>query len=323
MKITREVKTAILVIASILLFIWGYSFLRGKDLFSEYTTFYVTYDNVEGLAGSAPVTLNGLVIGKVTKINIQQGTGKLIVELQVKTDFVISKSSEVNIYEPGFIGGKQVQIIPNLEDKSVAVSGDFLRGRIVPGLASVVGEKLTPLQQKVEKMIVSADTLINNLNKVLDAKTRENLKSSISNLNATLNEIKGASQKVNTMLAQNSAKIGNTMTNLDHASGNFSKISDTLAKAEIGKTVKKLESTLANVNKIVDDLNTGKGSMGKLLKDDALYTNFTKSSKELELLLQDFRLNPTRYVNISVFGKKNKPYVAPVVQDSTATKDKK
>lgn len=322
MKITREVKTAILVIASILLFVWGYSFLKGKDLFSDYTTFYVQYDNVEGLAGSAPVTLNGLVIGKVTKITIEQGTGKLLVELQVKTDFSISKSSEVNIYEPGFIGGKQVQIIPNLEDKSVAVSGDYLKGRIVPGLASLVGEKLTPLQQKVEKMIVSADTLLNNLNKVLDAKTRQNLKASIANLNETLAEIKGASGKVNTMLAQNSSKISSTVSNLDNASANFSKISDSLAKADIGKTVKKLENTLANVNKIVADMNDGKGSMGKLLKDDALYTNFTKSSKELELLLQDLRLNPTRYINVSLFGKKNKPYVAPVLNDTVGTSKK-
>jgi len=322
LKITREVKTAILVIASILLFVWGYSFLKGKDLFSDYTTFYVQYDNVEGLAGSAPVTLNGLVIGKVTKITIEQGTGKLLVELQVKTDFSISKSSEVNIYEPGFIGGKQVQIIPNLEDKSVAVSGDYLKGRIVPGLASLVGEKLTPLQQKVEKMIVSADTLLNNLNKVLDAKTRQNLKASIANLNETLAEIKGASGKVNTMLAQNSSKISSTVSNLDNASANFSKISDSLAKADIGKTVKKLENTLANVNKIVADMNDGKGSMGKLLKDDALYTNFTKSSKELELLLQDLRLNPTRYINVSLFGKKNKPYVAPVLNDTVGTSKK-
>lgn len=322
MKISREIKTAILVVASILLFIWGYSFLKGKDLFSDYTTFYVQYDNVEGLSGSAPVTLNGLVIGKVIKINIEQGTGKLIVELQVKTDFAISKSSEVNIYEPGFIGGKQVQIIPNLEDKSVAVSGDFLKGRIVPGLTALVGEKLTPLQQKVEKMIVSADTLLNNLNKVLDAKTRKNLKSSIANLNETLAEFKGASQKVNMLLAQNSGKISSTVSNLDKASANFSKISDTLAKADIGKTVKKLENTLANVNKIVEGLNNGKGSMGKLLKDDALYNNFTKTSKELELLLQDLRLNPTRYVNVSLFGKKNKPYVAPAAND-TISKAKK
>jgi phospholipid/cholesterol/gamma-HCH transport system substrate-binding protein len=311
LKITREIKTAILVIASILLFIWGYSFLKGRDLLTDYKTFYVNYDNVEGLATSAPVTINGLVVGKVNGISLKNNTGKLVVELQIKSDFPISKSSIVNIYEPGLIGGKQIQIIPNLEDKNLAESGDTLIGGVKPGLTALVGEKLTPLQEKVERMVVSADKVLTNLNDVLDQKTKQNLKNSIANLDATLAEFRSASRNVNEMLADNKAKISSTMTNVDNASANFSKISDSLAKADIGKTVKKLESTLASVDKIMDDLNSGKGTMGKLLKDDALYKNFTKTAKELEMLLQDLRLNPTRYVNVSLFGKKNKPYVAP------------
>lgn len=315
MRISREIKTAILVIASILLFIWGYSFLKGKDLFTDYRTFYVLYDNVEGLPASAPVTLNGLVIGKVTAITIEP-TGKLKVELQIKNDFPISKSSMVNIYEPGLIGGKQVQVVPNLQDQEQAQSGDFLNGRIVPGLTALVGEKLTPLQEKIEKMVVSADTLLRNINTVLDTKTKENLKSSLANLNATLAEFKEASKTANDMLAENKSKINNTMKNVENASANFSKISDSISKANIGQTVKKLENTLANVDKVIADVQSGKGTMGKLLKDEALYSNLTKTSKELELLLQDLRLNPTRYINVSLFGKKNKPYVAPVATDS-------
>lgn len=319
MKITREIKTAILVIAAILLFIWGYSFLKGRDLLIDYKTFYVNYDNVEGLAESAPVTINGLVVGKVNKITLQNNTGNLLVELQLKSSFPISKSSIVNIYEPGLIGGKQIQIVPNLEDKTLAKSGDVLMGGVIPGLTSLVGDKLTPLQEKVERMVVSADLLLKNINTLLDEKTKHNFKSSIANLDATLAEFKTASQSVNTMLADNKMKINNTITNVDKASANFSKISDSLAHANIGRTFKKLESTLANVDKIVADLGSGKGSMGKLLKDEALYNNFTKSSKELEMLLQDLRLNPTRYVNVSLFGKKNKPYVAPKTDTKTDT----
>jgi len=312
LKITKEIKTAILVIAAILLFIWGYSFLKGRDLLTSYRTFYVQYDNVEGLTGSAPVTINGLVVGKVTGIKFLGETGKLQVELQVKSDFPISKSSIVSIYEPGLIGGKQIMITPNIQDKSVAESGATLAGSVKPGLTSLVGEKLTPLQDKVEKMVVSADVLLKNINTILDAKTKEHLKSSIANLDATLAEFKGASKSVNEMLVENKAKINNTMTNFDKASANFSKVSDSIAKINIGKTVKKLEQTLANVDKIMSDVQSGKGTMGKLMKDETLYTNFTKTSKELELLLQDLRLNPTRYVNVSLFGKKNKPYKAPV-----------
>ena len=87
MKITREIKTAILVIASILLFIWGYSFLKGRDLLTDYKTFYVQYDNVEGLVNSAPVTINGLTVGKVSGIKFLDDSGKVQVSLQIKSDF--------------------------------------------------------------------------------------------------------------------------------------------------------------------------------------------------------------------------------------------
>ena len=312
MNITREIKTAILCITSILLFIWGYSFLKGKNLLSNNRTLYVQYDNVEGLETSAPVTINGLVVGKLNGITIDDNTGKLKVELQVSSDFPISKSSVVSIYEPSFIGGKQIKIIPDLTDKTMAESGDLLQGSVVPGLTQVLGQKLEPLQVKIEAMIVSADSLIGNLNKVLDAKTKENLKSTIANLDKTMVEFHGASKSLNGMLAENKTKISSTMTNLEKASTNFSSISDSLAKANLGKTVKDLQKTLATVDKIMSDMEAGNGTMGKLLKDDALYNNLSKTSKELDLLLEDVRLNPTRYINVSLFGKKNKPYKVPV-----------
>lgn len=312
MKITREIKTAILVIASILLFIWGYSFLKGRDLLTDYKTFYVQYDNVEGLVNSAPVTINGLTVGKVSGIKFLDDSGKVQVSLQIKSDFPFSKSSIASIYEPGLIGGKQIMITPNFEDKSIAETGMILKGEIKPGLTSLVAERLTPLQEKVEKMVVSADNLLKNVNTILDSKTKESLKSSIANLDATLAEFKVASKSVNEMLAENKGKINSTITNVDKASANFSKMSDSLAKVNIGQTVRNLEKTLAKVDKIMADVQDGKGTLGKLAKDETMYTNLSKSSKELELLLQDLRLNPTRYVNVSLFGKKNKPYVAPV-----------
>ena len=311
MKITREIKTAILVIASILLFIWGYSFLKGKDLLSNYKTFYVQYDNVEGLMSSAPVTINGLTVGKVSGVKFLNNLGKIQVELQIKSDFPFSKSSVASLYEPGLIGGKQIMITPNFNDKTIAESGITLQGNVKPGLTSLVAERLTPLQEKVEKMVVSADGLLKNVNSILDAKTKADLKSSIANLDATLVEFKLASHNVNEMLADNKGKFNSTMTNVDKASANFVKMSDSLSKANIGKTVKNLEKTLASFDKIMADVQSGKGTLGKLAKDETMFNNFAKTAKELELLLQDLRLNPTRYVNVSLFGKKNKPYKAP------------
>ena len=312
MKLSREIKTAILVISAILLFIWGYSFLKGRDLFTNYKTLFVEYKNVEGLTVSAPVTINGLNIGKVSSISIKNDTGAIVVEMQINSDFPISKSSIAEIYAPSPIGGKQLAILPNYDDKSLAADGDYLKSSSKLGLTDELARQIEPLKDKIEKLLDNANVMLVNVNQVLDVKSKENLRNSLANLNEILVEFKSASKSVNGMLAENKTKISGTMTNVEKASANFSKMSDSLAKANIGQTVKNLEKTLANVDKMLADLQSGKGTMGKLMKDEALYTNFAKTSKELELLLQDLRLNPTRYVNVSLFGKKNKPYVAPV-----------
>lgn len=320
MKLTREIKTAILVIAAILIFIWGYSFLKGRDLFNSYTTLYAEYESVEGLAPSAAVTINGLVIGKIEQITINPSNGKLLVEMQIKTDFPISKTSLATIYEPGFIGGKQIAIEPDFSNKTEIENGDKLNGSVRLGMTESLSKKLVPLQDKIEKLLVNADNLIAGINNVLDKNTQENLKKSLAELSKTMEQFHQASAGVNSLVAENKTQISGMVTNFNKISGNFSKISDSLRKADLGKTVKSLNSILAKVNGIMAGLEAGDGSMGKLLKDEAFYNNLSNTSKELELLLQDLRLYPTRYVNISLFGKKNKPYVGP---NDTISKAKK
>lgn len=314
MKITREIKTAILVIASILLFIWGYSFLKGRDLFDKSKKLFVEYENVEGLAPAAPVTISGKTIGKVNSITLNSN-GKLLVELQINDEtFPISKSSLAQIYEPGFIGGKQIAILPNFTDKVLAVSGDKLQSDVKLGLTSALGNKLQPTQQKIEGLVSDADKLMVNLNSILDEQTKINLKNSVAQLSQTLAEVNKATKQVNAMLVANNQKINNTLSNAENASASFAKITSDLEKAKLTETINNLEGTLAGVNKLLADMQSGKGTMGKLMKDETMYNNLTKTSKELELLLQDVRLHPTRYVNVSMFGKKEKPYKAPEEQ---------
>lgn len=311
MKLTRELKTAILVIASILLFIWGYSFLKGKDILSKQRVLYVVYDNVEGLEKSAPVTINGLTIGKVSAVTLDNETAKITVELQINTDFPIKEGSKAEIYAPSPIGGKQIAIIP-------ATSGNLVPdgGQLVPatklGLTEEIARQIEPLKVKVLKLLDNTNAMMENINQVMDASTKENLRQSLAHLDAMLIEFQKAGAQTNAMLAENQKNIKGTLTNADKASANFVKISEDLAKANWTETVAKLDETLNNVNLLLQQMEAGKGTMGKLMKDEQLYANFTKTSKELELLLQDLRLNPTRYVNVSLFGKKNKPYVAPV-----------
>lgn len=318
MKISREIKTALLVVASVLLFIWGYSFLKGSDLLSSHKIFYVEYDNVEGLAASAPVTISGLVVGKVNKITLDNKTAKLLVEILITNeDFPISKTSKVNIYEPGLIGGKQIQIIPDLSNPDLAKSGDRLQGENVPGLTALVGEQLTPLKTQLEKVLADLNVTILSVNNILDEKSQQNLKASMASLNNTMSELERASGSVNGILNDNRARIGNVLTNFEQVSGDFRSISGKLEQAELDKAAANLNSTLEKLDQAVAKINSTDGTLGQLIHDPALYENLERTTRELELLLQDVRLNPTRYVNISVFGKKNKPYVAPVV-DTTS-----
>jgi phospholipid/cholesterol/gamma-HCH transport system substrate-binding protein len=210
------------------------------------------------------------------------------------------------------VGGRQIAIKPNLLDKNYTVSGDYLQASSKLGLTDALAQQLEPLQAKIQELLVNADAMFTNVNDILDTQTRQNLKSSIASLNTTLSEFSVASKNINELLVENKSKFNNTLKNVDKVTGNFATISDSLAKANLGQTVKNLEKTLAKVDKIMAELEQGKGTMGKLIKDETMYTNFAKTSKELELLLQDVRLHPTRYVNVSLFGKKNKPYVAPV-----------
>lgn len=320
MKLTREIKTAILVISSILLFIWGYSYIKGKDIFTNYKKVYVEYDNVEGIVKSAAVTLNGLVVGTITNISINNKTGKILVQLQLKTDFPISKSSKAAIYEPGFIAGKQIAIYPNLDDKTIIEDGDILKGEVTAGLTESLKGNLVPLQEKFEKVMANVDKLLINVNNVLDEKGQADLKKTLSELSKTMEQFHKVSLNANSILDDNKGQIKGMVSNFNKVSSDFSKISDSLNKANLGQTAKNLEKTLASVDKIMANLQAGKGTMGKLLTDEELYKNLEKTTKELDLLLEDIRLHPTRYVNVSVFGKKDKPYIAPV--NDTVTKVK-
>lgn len=311
MKITREIKVAVLVILSIVLFYWGFTFLKGRNLFDSSNKLYAVYDNVAGLVVAAPVTINGLTIGKVNSIEMLPD-GKMNVELVITNEKIkIAKSSIAQIMDSGLIGGREIAIINNFSDKNYTESGDTLQTSAKLGLTAELANQIGPVKDKVEILLENANKLIENLNATLDASTQQKLKTAIASLEVTMSEFSQASKNINGILVDTKPKLSTTLSNFEKTSANLNNISTSLDKADLGATVKKLEATLTNVNGIMANLEQGKGTMGKLLSDDAMYNNLTKTSKELELLLQDLRLNPTRYVNVSVFGKKNKPYVAP------------
>lgn len=307
MKITREVRTAILVISGLILIIYLFNYLKGENLLDSSRVFYTVYDNVEGLATSAPVTISGNVVGKVQEIAFtKDGSAKLKIKLLVDNDFQFSKNSKAELYEAGLIGGKAIAIIPAFDEAANAASGDELQGTIKAGLSELVNQKLTPLQEDLGKTLKSADELLTNINEVFDTETKANLKSSISELKATISSFKNTSKSLNKLLASNQEKLDSTLTNFETTSRNLASITDEVAKASLGETIAELQTTINNFNGLLNAMNNGEGSMGKLMKDEALYNNIEGATKELEELLRDIKLHPKRYFRI--LSKKEIPY---------------
>lgn len=302
MKISREIKTALLVLASIGLFVWGYGFLKGNNVFDKSIKYYVEYDNVEGLTTSSNVTINGLVVGKVSKIEINKNTGKLLVELFMTNPIQISKTSTAFIYSSGFIGGKDIAIEPDFKDTDYAASGDYLSAGVKLGMLDSIGDQLDPLQQKLQEVLDNANEMLTAINAVLDENTQMELKATMSNLGSTMSQVNG-------LLVSNKPKLDKTMDNLTVMSANFAQLSDSLSQLEINKTFAKLDAASSNLDKLLHGIENGDGSIGKLMKDEQLYENLEQASKELEQLLRDVKENPKRYIHFSVFGKKGTPYV--------------
>ncbi|WP_029033005.1 MlaD family protein [Salinimicrobium terrae] len=311
MKYTKEVKTALLAIVAILLFIFGYSFLKGKNWFDSSRTFYAVYSDVEGLSPSSAVTINGLRVGNVTKIGFLDVSGRLVVTFSVDNDFPFSENSVAQIYGGGLIGGKSLAIIPEYEPGNIAVSGDTLPGEIEEGLLELVNERLTPLQEKIEDLIVSADSLVNSFNEVMSPATRKDIKNSIASLNATMVSLNNSANTVEEVLDENAPKLDRTFTNLDEMAINFSNFSDTLAEVDILKITEELEATVANLEEFSEKMNSGEGTAGKLVNDPSVYNNLERATNQLDALIQDVKLNPKRYVHFSIFGKNPGPYSPP------------
>ncbi|TXN36002.1 MCE family protein [Flagellimonas hymeniacidonis] len=311
MKLTREIKTGIIVLTGILALIFGLSYLKSSSLFENNKTLYAVYDHVGGLQPGTQVSINGLTVGNVISIRFKDTSGKLLVTLSISDDFQFSKNSKAELYDTGIIGGKGIQIRPVFDGASNVQSGDTLTTDTKPGLTELVQQKLTPLQMKVEGAVSHADSLLMNINDVLDDRTRMELRQSISGLNALVNSFKGSADKLNTLLESNKEQLDSSLKNVDNITTNFSKLSDSLANAGLAETVSNFKTTVERLNSVLGKIEKGEGSLGKLTQDDKLYENLTAASKELDLLLQDFRLNPKRYVNVSVFGKKQKEYELP------------
>jgi phospholipid/cholesterol/gamma-HCH transport system substrate-binding protein len=305
MKLKREHKTGIIVLLTLIAAIWGFNYLKGKDLLNKYNTYYAITDNVEGVVKSTPVTLKGIEIGNVEGMHFYNGIEKTIITIRVKTDYAFSEDSQVKVYGGNIMGGKSVAIVPGTSSK-MAIDKDTLQLLKEPGMLELVNTRLTPLQDKLELTLNETNKLLGGLNNVLNPKVQHSLINSTVSLEKMLRNFNNTSVKIDQLLAKNQDHFNKSFENIDKASANFVTLTDSLKQINIGNVVADLNKTIDKINISIDKLNRGEGTMAKMMNDKELYENLSKSTKELELLLKDIRNNPKRYVHFSVWGRKDK-----------------
>ena len=320
MKLSREIKTGLIVVLGIICVIFGYSFLKSTSFFSDDLKLYAIYDDVGGLQPGTAVSINGKNVGAVNAVKFKDASGSLLVTFSVNRELAFTKNSVVELYDTGLIGGKGLRINPSFEGEPIA-TGDYLNTSRKASLSEVADQKLSPILEKFESALTDADSVMLNVNAVLDTKAKRDLRQAISDLSTLMTDLKGAGGTLNRLLSTNETKFDRSLSHVEEITSNFAKLSDSLNKSGLGRTLANLELTVSNLNKLMAQIENGNGTLGKLVKDEALYNNLNGASRELDLLLQDFRLNPKRYVNVSVFGKKQKEYEVPEADPAIKTEN--
>ena len=305
-NMSKELKTFLFIVVGICFFVFGYNFLKGRSFLQKQIILYATYPQIEGLIPGAKVSLNGLTIGSVTRADfVSEGTD-IIITMNIRNDINFNKNSSAVLYETGLIGGKAISIEPNFDGNDLVKTGDTLVSKIKPGFTELVNRQIAPLQEKIVSTLTSVDSLFNGVSNVLNKDTQNNLKNTLENLRISLENINNASLVLSDLLISNQENFSNTMDNLSTTSNNLTKITDSISSISFVNTIEQYEKVAVNINDILIALKTGSGSAGKLITDDTLYYRLTNASKAMELLLDDLKTNPKRYVHFSIFGKKDK-----------------
>ena len=309
MKTSREIKTAFLVLGGIALFIYGFSFLKGTSLLERDKTIYTIYDEVEGLVPGAKVTINGLSVGKISEIDFLPNSTRILITMKIRDELVFSNRSTALLYETGLIGGMAISIKTVFDNENKIISGDTLPSEVKPGLTELINRQIEPLQAKISSMISSADSLFLGVSNVLDNNTQLNLKNTLQNLSKTTQNLNEASSYLIKILEENKNDINSTFNNFSGTSANLKSITDSISEANISLTLREFNETVSGLNLILSSIEAGNGTLGKIVNDESLYESLMDTSDELKSLLSDLKNHPKRYINLSIFGKKEKPYL--------------
>ncbi|HKL09298.1 MAG TPA: MlaD family protein [Bacteroidales bacterium] len=309
MKLRKETKIGIAVVIILAFFIWGFSFLKGKNLLSSNYHYFAIYEHIDGLEEASPVHLSGYKVGVVESIKFhEKDRRKIVVRFSVSKNVKIPHESSAVIYPETLIAGKAIKLL-FAETDNFYHSGDTIPGILEKNLMTSLSEELLPVKNKIENLVVSMDSVI----AIFDNTRRDNLKKSLDNIHHISDDLEN-------LVDSEKVRLKNILSNVESISGNlknnneqittilenFSNISDSLNQANIKSTLLNANKTLAEFSEISAKINQGEGTIGMLINNDSLYVNLNNLAADLDSLVIDLNKNPNRYVHFSLFGKKNK-----------------
>ena len=304
MTLSKEIKAAIFVLSTIFLFIFGFNFLKGSSILDKQKTVYAVYDEVDGLLVGANVMINGLSIGNVTDLNFLPNSTKIVVTLKIKDKINFSSNSSATIYETGVLGGLAIAIEPIFQQGMIVKSGDTLNSNIRPGLTELINRQIEPLQRKLESTLTSVDSIFSGASYVLNKETQNDIKESLNILTSAVKAINNSSLIIEKTLTEKNSQINNSIDNIESITANLSNVSKELNDFGLANVLSNLEKSVDGISLIVTNLNSNNSSLGKLISNDEVYNNLNLSIENLNLLINDIKTNPKKYVHFSVFGRK-------------------
>lgn len=317
MKISNETKIGSLTAIAIVLLVLGFNFLKGKTFFGKSHNIFAKYTNVQGLQPSNPVVINGLQVGTVYSITTDKNMKEILVNMNLTKDVNIPVNS-VALIKPSLLSTTSIEI--KLGDAQIYVPKDgYIATEASGGIFNDVLSKVDPILYQVTKAVTSIDSILASVNHVLDPNAKNNISSTLANLNKTTANLIGASGSLQTLLNTQTGALAGTLNNLNSFTsnldknsgkinnlvGNLDKTATNLSNLDLQKTLNTLNSTIGDLKATIGKLNTNTGTAGLLLNDTKLYNNLTATANKINLLIDDVKTNPKRYVNISIFGKKN------------------
>ncbi|MFT4601386.1 MAG: phospholipid/cholesterol/gamma-HCH transport system substrate-binding protein [Arenicella sp.] len=330
MRVSKEFKVGLLVVLGLLLLFIGVNFLKGGGIFNKNREFYAVFDNSSGLQPSNEVQMNGVKVGQVLAVDLKSDDAtQVVVKFSVDNDeLMIPDSSQLELISSDILGTKALDLQLFSGEMAAAdlkyyESGDTFRfAKTQTSIQDQINQEILPLKKKTEELIGSVESIIVSVNAFWDTSAAytideslyevrdaidkfgelaNNLSVLISNETEQVDRILQDVHEITDNLANKSDKISNVIDNI-------SAISDTLADSDIKSVIDETKITLTELNGILADVNSGQGTIGKLLHTDSLHNELIQTNQSLQNLLDDFEANPNKFVHFSVFGRKVKGY---------------